>query len=71
MAAATALLGDPVREVSRQQGGGNNRLYRVEAADSRRYALKTYLQRPGDDRDRLGRPLLEVQVPLRSAHGRT
>ena len=54
MAAATALLGDPVREVSRQRGGGNNRLYRVEAADGRRYALKTYLQRPGDDRDRLG-----------------
>ncbi|MDA1099959.1 MAG: phosphotransferase [Proteobacteria bacterium] len=53
-AAATALLGDPVRQVSRQPGGGNNRLYRVEAADGRHYALKTYLQRPGDDRDRLG-----------------
>jgi hypothetical protein len=54
MAAASALLGDPVREVSRQQGGGNNRLYRVEASDGRHYALKTYLNRPGDDRDRLG-----------------
>jgi hypothetical protein len=53
-AAATALLGDPVRQVSRQQGGGNNRLYRVEAADGRQYALKTYFKRPGDDRDRLG-----------------
>lgn len=53
-AAATALLGDPVRHVSRQSGGGNNRLYRVEAADGRHYALKTYMQRPGDDRDRLG-----------------
>lgn len=53
-AAATALLGDPVRQISRQRGGGNNRLYRVEAADGRHYALKTYLQRPGDDRDRLG-----------------
>lgn len=53
-AAATALLGNPVRQVSRQRGSGNNRLYRVEAADGRHYALKTYLQRPGDDRDRLG-----------------
>jgi len=53
-AAATALLGGPVHQVSRQHGGGNNRLYRVDAADGRRYALKTYLQRPGDDRDRLG-----------------
>jgi hypothetical protein len=53
-AAATALLGDPVRQVSRQMGGGNNRLYRVEAANGRHYALKTYLQRPGDSRDRLG-----------------
>lgn len=53
-AAATALLGNPVRQVSRQHGGGNNRLYRIEAADGRHYALKTYLQRPGDDRDRLG-----------------
>ncbi len=53
-AAATALLGNPVRQVSRQGGGGNNRLYRVEAADGRHYALKTYLQQPGDERDRLG-----------------
>jgi hypothetical protein len=52
--AAAALLGDPVRGVSQQGGGGNNRLYRIEGADGRSYALKTYLQSPHDDRDRLG-----------------
>ncbi|MBT3535502.1 MAG: phosphotransferase [Rhodospirillaceae bacterium] len=52
--AATALLGDPVRRVSQQRGGGNNRLYRIEGADGRHYALKTYLHGSGDDRDRLG-----------------
>ncbi len=52
--AATALLGDPVRRVSQHFGGGNNRLYRIEGADGRLYALKTYLQSPHDDRDRLG-----------------
>ncbi len=52
--AASALLGDPVRHISQQKGGGNNRLYRVEGADGRHYALKTYLNSPGDDRDRLG-----------------
>ncbi|MDP6564719.1 MAG: phosphotransferase [Alphaproteobacteria bacterium] len=53
-AAAAALLGDEVQAVDRRAGGGNNRLYRVEAADGRHYALKSYMHRGDDERDRLG-----------------
>lgn len=49
-ALAGRLLGFSPERVERIDGSGNNRLYRVVAAD-RRYALKYY---PSDERDRLG-----------------
>lgn len=51
---ATALLAAPPRVVASVPGGGNNRLYRVEDAAGRAFALKTYLRSPAESRDRLG-----------------
>lgn len=53
IAAAAALLGRPVIAASPVKAGGNNRVYRIETAEGP-FALKTYVQDPGDDRDRLG-----------------
>lgn len=51
---ATALLRVPPRAITAIQGGGNNRLYRVESEDGRAFALKTYMRQDGDSRDRMG-----------------
>jgi hypothetical protein len=51
---AASLLTAPPRTVAPVHGGGNNRLYRVEDASGRAFALKTYLRDSGDTRDRLG-----------------
>ena len=53
-AAVAGLLAVRPRAVDPVLGGGNNRLYRVETADGRAFALKTYLRRHDDPRDRLG-----------------
>ena len=53
LAAAAALCPEPVERVARAGGGGNSRLYRVEAA-TRSYALKSYPPKGDDPRDRLG-----------------
>src|SRR5687767_13387999 len=34
-------------------GGRNSRIYRLQNAESKRYALKVYFQQAGDSRDRL------------------
>lgn len=52
--AAASLLGSGVAGLSRVSGGGNNRLYRVDGEDGRRYALKAYYRNESDERDRLG-----------------
>jgi hypothetical protein len=51
---AAALLAAPPRAVASVPGGGNNRLYRVEDAAGRAFALKTYLNSSTETRDRLG-----------------
>jgi hypothetical protein len=51
---AAALLAAPPRAVAAVPGGGNNRLYRVEDAAGRAFALKTYLNSSAETRDRLG-----------------
>lgn len=51
---AAALLGCQVGDVRRAGEGGNNRLYRLRDAHGRSFALKRYLQRADDPRDRLG-----------------
>jgi hypothetical protein len=58
---AAALSTLPVRSVEQQQGGGNNRLFRVLGADKRLYALKEYPQRTNDGRDRLGAEFAALQ----------
>lgn len=50
---AENLIGSAVRDIVPVRGGGNNRVYRVEARDSR-YALKFYPQQKEDPRDRQG-----------------
>jgi hypothetical protein len=52
---AAGLLGAACLPVVPVHGGGNSRVYRVQAADGRRYALKCYPDPPQDPRDRLGR----------------
>lgn len=50
---ASQVLGRPVDSVTRAGGGGNSRIYRVEAGDES-YALKMYPTIARDVRDRLG-----------------
>lgn len=52
--AASALLGSGVADLSRVPGGGNNRLFQVNAANGDHYALKSYFSDTSDSRDRLG-----------------
>jgi hypothetical protein len=52
-AAAAALCAGPVERITRAAGGGNSRVYRVEAG-GRALALKSYPPRADDPRDRLG-----------------
>lgn len=52
--AAARLSPSAVVGITRQAGGGNNRLYRVETIEGRFYALKWYTRPIGDQRDRLG-----------------
>ncbi len=52
--AAARLTPGAVVAVVRRDGGGNNRLYRVETADGQLFALKWYSRPQGDRRDRLG-----------------
>lgn len=40
-------LGRGVVRIDRQPGGRNSRVYRVEASDGARYAVKLYVRRPG------------------------
>jgi len=54
LATAAALMRVPPRAITAVQGGGNNRLYRVEGEDGRAFALKTYMRQDGDSRDRMG-----------------
>ncbi len=54
LAEAAQGLPAPIVACRPAAGGGNNRIYRLEAADGRRYALKTYLAQASDRRDRLG-----------------
>ncbi|EME70549.1 hypothetical protein H261_07963 [Paramagnetospirillum caucaseum] len=51
--AAARMRGSPVSGLSRANGGGNNRLYRVETAQGT-LALKSYPSLAEDSRDRLG-----------------
>lgn len=51
---ATALLAAAPRALASVPGGGNNRLYRVEDAAGRAFALKTYMRNASETRDRLG-----------------
>ncbi|GAB4169002.1 MAG: aminoglycoside phosphotransferase family protein [Thalassobaculales bacterium] len=53
-ARAAALAAAPVAALAAVPGGRNNRLYRLDLADGRRFALKCYLSAAGDRRDRLG-----------------
>ena len=50
---AEDLIGSAVRDIVPVRGGGNNRVFRVEARDGR-YALKFYPQQTEDPRDRQG-----------------
>ncbi len=50
--AAATLLGQPVRGLHGLAGGRNSRVYRVDDAHGRRYALKVYYQQDGGSRDR-------------------
>lgn len=52
--AAVALAPQRPVAIERRLGGGNNRLYRVTAADGTSHALKWYPKPAGDQRDRLG-----------------
>lgn len=52
--AATALLGSGVADLLHVPGGGNNRLYQVNADNGDQYALKSYFSDRSDPRDRLG-----------------
>jgi len=52
-AVVAALCPEPVARIARTGGGGNSRLYRVDAA-GRSYALKSYPPKGDDPRDRLG-----------------
>ena len=47
------LAGTALRSVQPARAGGNNRLFRLETADGRVYALKSYPRLPSDPRDRL------------------
>jgi len=51
---AARLAGTNIRAVTRHGGGGNSRIFRVEAEDGRLWALKAYPSRECDPRDRLG-----------------
>lgn len=51
---AARRLGSDVHGVESVEGGGNNRLYRMQLANGRTVALKTYLQQASDPRDRHG-----------------
>ncbi len=51
---ASKLAGDTVVTLEPLCGGGNNRLFRLRTASGALYALKRYLQQPGDPRDRFG-----------------
>ncbi|MEQ8319685.1 MAG: phosphotransferase [Rhodospirillales bacterium] len=50
---ANGMLKRPVDEVVPVNGGGNNRVYRIDA-QGEQFALKTYVRDLGDPRDRLG-----------------
>ena len=52
--AAQPLLCSAITGLEQVGGGGNNRLYRIRAADGACYALKTYLAEARDCRDRIG-----------------
>ena len=54
LAAASALAGEPLRDLAAVRGGGNNRLYSVTGA-RRRFALKRYPDDPHDARERYRR----------------
>ncbi|MBF0153614.1 MAG: aminoglycoside phosphotransferase family protein [Magnetococcales bacterium] len=51
---AAALLGQAVDQAVPVAGGGNNRLFRITAADQTCHALKFYPHQEQDPRDRLG-----------------
>jgi len=51
---AASLAGVPVGEIEPVARGGNNRVFRVTAADGTTYALKLYPRLDDDPRDRLG-----------------
>jgi len=57
----TDALGIGVRDIAPIHGGGNNRIYRVTAADGRRYAVKAYWRDTQDVRDRLGTEFQSLQ----------
>jgi hypothetical protein len=52
-ARAASMIGAPVTDLTRLDGGANNCVYRASAGE-RRYALKLYPMTAGDTRDRLG-----------------
>jgi hypothetical protein len=51
---AAELLGKPVEKLVATRGGGNNRMFRLEASDGSAYAFKVYGNREDDPRDRMG-----------------
>jgi hypothetical protein len=51
---AASILGAPVAGAAPAGGGGNSRLFRIDAASGAAYALKLYPPRSADPRDRLG-----------------
>lgn len=54
LALGEKLAGRPLVAAHAVTAGGNNRLYRLEAADGERFALKLYPRQDADPRDRLG-----------------
>lgn len=50
---ATELVRAPITSIEPVRAGGNNRLFRITAADGARFALKQYPRQASDPRDRL------------------
>lgn len=64
---ASRLSGRALRSIRPARAGGNNRLFRVETADGRVYALKSYPKQQSDPRDRLSAEFTALEFMCR--HG--
>lgn len=63
---AADILGEPIEKATPAQGGGNNRIYKIDAK-SGLYTLKFYPSQSEDPRDRLGQEF--DALSFLSAHG--